>query len=282
MDSIPKPSIDGYRQLVVACANDYTQCRTAPRKERILASVDAIEDLASVYDALANRGALEKLGIHSVCGSADKDDLVDLYTTKFVPVGRPGRSRYLSIRQSAPNGRCPLCSQLPVSTVDHYLPKARYPGLAVFPRNLVPACGRCNECKLAESSALTLHPYYDAVQAIRWLKCVLLDGNTVSVSFDVWEDVEPSSLRQRMLNHLEYVGVGDLYRASALSHLCDIRQRLTDMGDAGGPEAVREYLQEELESRCAYRLNSWGTALYSALSTEEWFIQGGYVRIETD
>lgn len=280
MDTIAKPSNDGYQQLIVACANDYTQGRTLPRKQRILSSLDQLEYFATTYDYLADCGSLETLATHTQCGIAEKDDLVDLYNSKFVPEGRPGRKTYLSIKQSAPKGRCPLCSQLPVSTVDHYLPKSKYPAISVYPRNLVPACGRCNGYKLAEADALTLHPYYDNVENIRWLKCILSDGEAIAVKFSVWEDVGPAPLRQRMVNHLNHVGVGELYQVSALSHLSDIRHRLCEIGNFGGPVSLFEYLKEEYESRLAYRQNSWGTALYSALCNEKWFVQGGYIRIE--
>ncbi len=282
MDAISKPSKDEYRQLIVACANDYTQARTEHRKQRILSSLDQLESFAARYDELADSYSLETLGTHTHCGNAAKDDLVDLYDTKFVPEGRPGRETYMSIRQSAPKNRCPLCSQLPVSTVDHYLPKSKYPAMAVYPRNLVPSCVRCNGYKLAKSDELTLHPYYDNIENIRWLKCVLIDGEAISVEFDVWENVVPASLRQRMASHLKNVGVGELYQVSALSHLADTRHRLCEIGNAGGAAAVHAHLLEELNSRRSYRLNSWGTALYTALCTADWFIQGGYARIEHD
>lgn len=282
MDSISKPSTEEYRQLIVACANDYTQTRTLPRKQRILSSLDQLESFATTYDALADSASLEALGAHTQCGNAGKDDLIDLYDSKFVPEGRPGRETYMTIRQSALKGRCPLCSQLPASTIDHYLPKSKYPATSIYPRNLVPACGRCNGYKLAKADDLTLHPYYDNIETIRWLKCILFDGEAISVKFEVWEDVVPASLRQRMVNHLINVGVGELYQVSALSHLADTRHRLCEIGNAGGAAAVHAHLLEELKSRRSYRLNSWGTALYTALCTEDWFIQGGYARIEHD
>jgi hypothetical protein len=280
MDKIAKPSKNGYRQLIVNCANDYVQARTMPRKQRILASLDQLESFAANYDKLASSGSIETFTTHTHCGSADKDDMVDLYDSKFVPVGKPGRETYLSIRQSALKGRCPLCSQIPVSTVDHYLPKTKYPATAVFPCNLVPACIRCNGFKLAEADDLTLHPYYDDVGNIRWLRCVLLDGKSISVKFDVWGDVSPPSLRQRMINHLNLLGIGELYQASALSHLSETRHRLCEIGNAGGDVSVYAYLLEEYESRRIYNLNSWGTTLYFALCNSEWFVKGGYVRIE--
>ena len=102
----------------------------------------------------------------------------------------------------------------------------------------------------------------------------------MTVVFGVYDNVEPLALRQRMLNHLVHVGVGELYQASALSHLADIRHRLCELGRLGGESAVQAYLQEEHESRRAHTLNSWATALYLTLKSTNWFIQGGYSRIE--
>lgn len=282
MDALGKPLDYNYRQLITDCANDYSMTKTDDRKNRILSSLDQLETVANEYDVLADSESLEKLKAHSQCGSALKKDLMDLYTSKFVPEGRPGRNTYMSIRKSAKKGRCPLCSQLDVSTLDHYLPKAKYPAFSIYPNNLVPSCTWCNEHKLANDEALTLHPYYDNIEDIHWLKCVLMDGEAVSVRFDVWESVKPSSLRQRMANHLLHVGVAELYTTSALTHLSDIRKRLCDLGSSGGSAAVLAHLQEELASRRNNRLNSWGTALYFALCSENWFVQGGYVRIEHD
>lgn len=280
MNSISRPSLSGYRQLLIDCANDYVQARTSARKARILSSLSQIESAALAYAQCADQGALAKLAKHSHCGVAEKDDLLDLYNTKFVPEGRPGRSLYMAIRQSAPKNRCPLCSQLPVSTIDHYLPKAKFPAYSLLPLNMVPSCERCNDYKSEESDALTLHPYYDSLEALPWLQCTLFDGEAVAISFGVMNSVEPSSLRQRMINHLHHVGVGELYQASALSHLADIRHRLCVLGSTGGDSAVQAYLIEEHESRQVRRLNSWATALYSALKSTDWFIRGGYRRIE--
>lgn len=166
MDLISKPPMDQYRALVSACAQNYSRNATKDRKRRILSSLDELELSAMTYDEKAKSGSLSDIREHAVCGAASKDDLVDLYTSKFVPDGRPGRPTYTAILQSAYRGRCALCGQLPVSTIDHYLPKSKFPAFAVFPRNMVPACERCNFIKLTTSDRLTLHPYYDDVAAM--------------------------------------------------------------------------------------------------------------------
>jgi hypothetical protein len=233
------------------------------------------------YDERATIGSLNDIPEHDVCGVALKDDMVDLYVAKFVPEDQPGRSTYAAIRQSAYRGRCALCSQLPATTVDHYLPKSKFPAFAVFPRNMVPACKQCNDAKFTSSNGLTLHPYYDDIATIRWLRCELIDGEKVSVIYTVWADVQPAELRQRMTNHLTDVGVGELYQSSALVDLSNIRHRLVSLGQSGGAQAVRAHLEEELASRLKCCLNSWSTALYRAMVETTWFVRDkGYARIE--
>ena len=40
--------------------------------------------------------------------------------------------------------KCPFCGIGTVSTLDHYLPKSKYPALAITPKNMIPACRDCN------------------------------------------------------------------------------------------------------------------------------------------
>ena len=41
--------------------------------------------------------------------------------------------------------KCPFCGVGRVSTLDHYLPKTKYPTYAVTPVNLVACCAECNK-----------------------------------------------------------------------------------------------------------------------------------------
>jgi hypothetical protein len=43
-----------------------------------------------------------------------------------------------------------------------------------------------------------------------------------------------------------------------------------------GHQAVREYLVESYTSRAQARPNSWQSALYEALSTSDWYCNGGF------
>ena len=56
--------------------------------------------------------------------------------------------------------RCPMCSILPVTDLDHVWPQSEYGQLAVCRLNLVPVCGKCNKEKTAVNPSEFVHSYY--------------------------------------------------------------------------------------------------------------------------
>src|SRR5690606_17827940 len=78
----------------------------------------------------------------------------------------PKALRHLQkLRHESSPDVCPMCGSLGTGTLDHVLPKANYPELSIFTKNLVPACG-CNSLRSVsfKGSSLgqrVLHPYYD-------------------------------------------------------------------------------------------------------------------------
>jgi 5-methylcytosine-specific restriction endonuclease McrA len=62
---------------------------------------------------------------------------------------------------------CPACGEFgKPNTLDHYLPKGKYPHFSITPANLFPMCDSCQKEKLekthtVQESRLFLHPYFD-------------------------------------------------------------------------------------------------------------------------
>ncbi|WP_348620291.1 HNH endonuclease [Paenibacillus polymyxa] len=61
---------------------------------------------------------------------------------------------------------CPYCDfhemEFDIASVDHFIPKSRYPLLAIYPKNLVVACSACNDRIKQEKLYLPImHPYFD-------------------------------------------------------------------------------------------------------------------------
>ncbi|WP_157646331.1 hypothetical protein [Burkholderia ubonensis] len=72
-----------------------------------------------------------------------------------------------ALRTSGSPDVCAMCGSLKAGTLDHVFPKDVYPELAIFSRNLVPACD-CNSKRGTryrgeENGERTLHPYFDDV-----------------------------------------------------------------------------------------------------------------------
>ncbi len=211
-------------------------------------------------------------------------EMVTVYKSRMAKKGAAGRAIYDDIVLSAKEGRCPLCGQRQVSTLDHHLPKSVFPALAVDPLNLVPACSDCNRLKLdvapdcAEDE--TLHPYFDDVEQQAWLYAEVIESTPAALRFFVtapagWGDV----LTRRVELHFKRFGLAALYAAQAAQEIGNIRYRLNQLHAAlpeGGAQRVRQYLEEEAESRRRAYLNSWQTAAYAALAASSWFCDGGF------
>lgn len=71
---------------------------------------------------------------------------------------------------------CPACGEPGrPNTLDHYLPKGRYPQFSITPANLFPMCDACQAKKLVKTGNAAeprffLHPYFDAFARAQILK----------------------------------------------------------------------------------------------------------------
>lgn len=273
-------------QPALVARDVFTTCisriRDANLKQRMDSITDNVVAASDEFLDLAPQNRLhEILRLELVGGVVTKEEMGAVYTQRMVKKDAPGREAYDELFNSAPQGKCPLCGQRMVSTLDHHLPKANYPALAVVPLNLVPACADCNKSKLARiptnASEETLHPYFDDIQEDRWLYANVIVGNPVAVCFHVdapvnWDGV----LASRVELHFRTLGLGSLYSAEAADELLNIRHQLRSIHAAGGHELVRLEIAERAASCMLARLNSWRAATYDAFAQSEWFCDGGF------
>jgi hypothetical protein len=76
--------------------------------------------------------------------------------------------------------------------------------------------------------------------------------------------------------HFNGLDLKDLYSTESATELIYIKNQLQDQFYNGGINAVKIHLQDTvLSSRKAY-INSWKTALYTAISYDIWFCSGGF------
>lgn len=266
------PVIDVFRR----CAAGLQSRNLKGRMARVEPLISALEQR---YDGDAYVPALHSIPQEDGVGDGEvtAEEMASLYKNKFSKKNSPGREVYDRILSSSDG--CPLCGTGVASTLDHYLPKSRFPGLAVTPINLVPACSDCNKAKheMVPSNAAdhTIHPYYDDFNDGVWLAAELLPGPPLSPRFLVRSPAGWSVTRcRRVLRHFEVFNLSRLYLANASQELASVRLFMIELHEKAGAEGVREHLAMQAASRSAAAVNSWQAALYSALAESAAYCNG--------
>jgi len=246
-------------------------------KKNILASKEEIIKESLIYDEKALEGELSTIKVHSKLKTgATQNDMIKLYKTKFVPKQEMGRKYYSAIKLLAPNHRCPYCGQREVSTLDHYLPKVKYPTYAITPYNLVPSCSECNKTKLDDHCTRRedeiIHPYYDDFVSESWITASIIEQEPIAFEFAVlcpchWDAVK----KKRAQKHFEEFKLNELYKPYASEEFIACFRRIQRLYKRGGKELAIEDLKEQIEDRESIRLNTWQVAMTKALIENEWF-----------
>lgn len=267
-------------------AEVYRRCAQAVRRvaqrNRMLSVEPDIVAATEGYISAATFAVLHNIPqTNGVADTVSTKEMVSLYRTHMVRKDAVAREVYDRLMAAPRHKKCPLCGQRIVSTVDHHLPESLYPAFAVFPHNLIPACKDCNKEKgtatPVDADNQTVHPYFDDFESERWLYAVVCHSRPAALGFSVsppehWRE----SKKRRAVYHFTLLKLNELYAAHAAEELVNIRQSLADLYEKAGSEGVRRHLQSEATSRTAAHVNSWQTATYGALASDEWFCEGGF------
>ncbi len=283
MWTIPKPALKA-RTTFDACIDGI---RDAGKKARLEGIRQQIEDAENVFEQRAAATELhlvaEADAIIGVDGSVSGKEMQQLYDSHMARQKARARGIYDKIMMAAVHGQCPFCGHLPVSTLDHSLPKSCHPALAVTPVNLVPSCKDCNHSKgtLGPTSVETqfLNAYYDDVTADRWLFARIVQGSPPGALFFVnppaqWGD----QISERVQRHFRELKLGRLYASQAGRQLQNIKRALSNIHFASGPNEVSRDLMERSHSCVAISINSWEGALYEAASQDAWYCNVGFAQ----
>jgi hypothetical protein len=212
------------------------------------------------------------------------EEMEAVYTTRMARKDAPGREVYDEIFSSSPNGKCPLCAHRMVTTLDHFLPKSRYPALAVTPLNLLPSCHDCNKLKSSlfpnSVEEVPLHPYFDVIDNVRWLGAEVVEVAPSALRFFVappsgWDEI----LIKRVRTHFRLLELARLYASEAAEELLNVRQQLSIIFQVSGMHGVKEELQLRAHSCTQVRANGWRAVSYGAWAMSDWFCAGGFAPV---
>lgn len=228
MWSLERPTLSA-RSAFATCIS---RVRNAGLAARLANAAPTIVAASAQFDRAARRHRLHEIATHDeVAPDITVGEMEKVYTQRMAKSGAPGRDIYDEIFASAPSGRCPLCMQRFVATLDHHLPKAHYPALAVAPLNLIPACSDCNKAKLdavpATAEDVSLHPYYDDLGDEVWLTAIVVECRPSALRFEIarsraWDD----TLFARVNRHFRSLGLAALFASEAAEESgCAVRMK---------------------------------------------------------
>lgn len=266
----------------------FTKCISRIRDAELKGRLTYIgPNITAAADEYVDHAEAEDLHLvpqsNDVAGLVTKDEMIAVYNVRMVGTTSPGRSIYTAIKLLPEHDRCPFCGHRDVTTLDHVLPKTLYPALAVAPLNLVGCCRDCNTSKrdVAPTCAsdMPLHPYFDDLSGHTWLRADVVARDPCAVLFRVscnhhWSD----ELCARLDLQFRTLGLAKLYSQQAAREMSAVRRNLIRIFESSddGAEAVREELDHQWQSRRDDRRNSWQTAMYCALSKNDWYCDEGF------
>ncbi|WP_439856712.1 hypothetical protein [Pseudomonas syringae] len=148
---------------------------------------------------------------------------VSQWTALTTPRKTSFRTLYLSPKEGSAQGVvlndlddhdlviCPACGELGrPNTLDHYLPKGKFPHFSITPVNLTPMCDRCQKEKKEKTNGpneprFFLHPYYDEFLVNQVLEIVIeppFDKPTFRIVIARWLTAEQRSVVKSHLREL--------------------------------------------------------------------------------
>jgi hypothetical protein len=238
----------------------FATIRVSDRKDRLETVVDVVIESERVFIGAVNDGRFRELA-GGTFSEEQKEDMTWLYKNKIV-----GSEIYDKI-VSLSGGRCPLCNMTRASTLDHTLPKAKFPWLAVTPLNLVAACKDCNTGKNDKVSEGTLSPYFDAwAVSTNWVEAVIEDpSNPKKLTFRTKRPDEFTGEQYDSVKaFFSEAEMCERYEESATAEYWDFWNGLCDHFIDGGIDELKRELKSRHDGAFAIHANSWRAATYKA------------------
>jgi hypothetical protein len=231
---------------------------TAPERQAILA-------VYAAYDQLAGQPNPQLLPV-ALAGCADHLEGAYNQVQK--------NARLATMREGLLSATdvCPYCGYGDPTDLDHYLPKNVYKALAIYPRNLVPSCGPCNNAKRAYVPAAGtgfLHTYLEALPQVPFLSAqVQYAAGSLRVTFAIDPANIGQPLADRLTFHLDRLSLNDRYIRQINKFLSEQRPGLKHLlGVPGSPALLANYFNEAANDFDGlFGLNDWRAALFRGLS----------------
>lgn len=167
---------------------------------------------------------------------------------------------------------CPYCGFGELKDLDHYLPRSTYGELSIYPNNLIPSCGPCNNAKRTvipggAADPGLIHPYFQVLPDLDFLMAdVTFEGGSLLVQYRIDPTMLAPDLAAKLQFQLVRLKLNQRYTAQINKFVSEQRTGILMLRDLGA-DKVREFLQRNATSLAkSFHRNDWRAALMRALA----------------
>jgi hypothetical protein len=174
--------------------------------------------------------------------------------------------------------RCPYCQIEKAGEWDHFLPTSKFPDYWVYQPNLVRSCGFCNSQKNDDRvvpKREIIHPYFDPLDAVRFLKCDVTIRQNIAIVFSISPDATHQSyskyLEDIVRSHFLFFGLADKFAAESSREVNDLgfhlRQNAEGHSLPPSQKDIERYCSGKVKDACneGKNHNCWEVALWLSL-----------------
>lgn len=260
---MPPQSLDG---LQGALHRALTYVNGTPVYELTADELAAVIAVYSLYEEL---GGQPHVDLRPASLDAARPRLYDAYNQ--VQIG--GRLADLRAHILSSAEVCPYCGFGEPKDLDHYLPRSEYGELAIYPNNLVPSCGPCNNAKRtvvpgAGPGPGLIHPYFQELPDLDFLSAdVTFEDGSLDVLFTIDPTLIASDLAEKLQFQLDRLKLNERYTSQINKFINEQRTAILMLHECG-PEKVNDFLLRCAASMAtSFHRNDWRAALMRALAS---------------
>lgn len=260
-------------------------------KNRLLLLNTEVEKEYKVFMEKFNVNKLESL-VQNATLFLSKDDLLTLYNYQS-SVMNSFRETLRKLQIKTIITTCQNCTIDTANSLDHILPKAKYPEFIVNPKNLLPCCSTCNSFKLDSigndkgDEQKFLNLYLDELPTEQYLFVdVFLDtDNEIDFKFHLKNmDNQINSETFALLNsHYSKLKLFERMKLKSIEYISELENKIISFSKRLSVEdIIVELIESANKDKLAYGNNHWKCIVEISLLRSRCFIEKVMKAIEND
>ncbi|WP_323906288.1 HNH endonuclease [Aeromonas veronii] len=233
------------------------------------------------YNSLYSIDSLQHISDSVIDEQALKTALIYSYESDNTALGKLKKS-IIDAQERPQQSTCPYCGINSNNSMDHYLPKERYPEFSTLPINLIPSCTICNGHKSSYwregGKRRIINFYLDDIPNEIYITCktVYLSPGIVSATFTL---NKPPAMSRDTFNllekHYNRLHLRQRYSEASAQEISDIEDSLfsTEIYEP----VTLEWVSRHLERQAAIKMgkfgnNYWLSALLTSLKSNPHYL----------